>query len=61
VVQAQRVPILRSRILVVEDEPDVAALIKHTLDRSGDVDVAIAGTGEAALKTTNDQPCRSSC
>jgi DNA-binding response OmpR family regulator len=55
-VQAQRVPALRSRILVVEDEPDVAALIKHTLDRSGDVDVAIANTGEAALKSTSDRP-----
>ena len=55
-VQAQRVPILRSRILVVEDEPDVAALIKHTLDRSGDVDVAIANTGEAALRSTSGRP-----
>ena len=32
----------------------MAALIKHTLDRSGDVDVTIANTGEAALKTTSD-------
>ena len=54
--QAQRVPILRSRILVVEDEPDVAALIKHTLDRSGDIDVTIASTGEAALKSSSDRP-----
>src|SRR5918993_794495 len=45
----------RSQILVVEDEPDVASLIKHTLDRSGDVDVTLVGTGEAALKTTNDR------
>ena len=33
---------VRSQILVVEDEPDVASLIKHTLDRSGDVDVDFA-------------------
>jgi DNA-binding response OmpR family regulator len=49
------VPAVRSQILVVEDEPDVASLIKHTLDRSGDVDVSIVGTGEAALKTTIDR------
>src|SRR5687767_13938292 len=46
---------VRSQILVVEDEPDVASLIKHTLDRSGDVDVTVVGTGEAALKTTNER------
>src|SRR5687768_14557701 len=46
------VPAVRSHILVVEDEPDVASLIKHTLDRAGDVDVMIVGTGEAALKNT---------
>jgi DNA-binding response OmpR family regulator len=45
----------RSHILIVEDEPDVAALIKHTLDRSGDVDVTVVGTGEAALKATNER------
>ena len=46
---------VRSQILVVEDEPDVATLIKHTLDRSGDMDVAIVGTGEAALKATTER------
>src|SRR5918996_28641 len=46
---------VRSQILVVEDEPDVATLIKHTLDRAGDVDVAIVGTGEAALKATAER------
>ena len=45
----------RSYILVVEDEPDVASLIKHTLDRGGDVDVSIVGTGEAALRTTSER------
>jgi DNA-binding response OmpR family regulator len=39
----------RRRVLVVEDEPDVAGLIKHTLERGGDLDVEIAHTGEAAL------------
>lgn len=46
---------VRSQILVIEDEPDVATLIKHTLDRGGDVDVTIVGTGEAALKATNER------
>jgi DNA-binding response OmpR family regulator len=39
----------RTQVLVVEDEVDVAHLIKHTLERSGDVDVGIALTAEAAL------------
>ena len=46
---------VRSHILIVEDEPDVASLIKHTLDRSGDVDVTVVGTGEAALRTSNER------
>jgi two-component system, OmpR family, alkaline phosphatase synthesis response regulator PhoP len=40
----------RMRVLVVEDEPDVAALIKLTLERGGDLDVNVAMTGEDALK-----------
>lgn len=32
-------------ILVVEDEPDVAHLIKHTLERNGDLKVDIAAAG----------------
>jgi DNA-binding response OmpR family regulator len=48
-------PAVRSQILVIEDEPDVATLIKHTLDRGGEVDVTIVGTGEAALKATNER------
>jgi DNA-binding response OmpR family regulator len=39
----------RKHVLVVEDEVDVAQLIKHTLERGGDIDVEIAVTGEAAL------------
>src|SRR4051812_29273740 len=27
----------RTRVLVVEDEPDIAGLIKHTLERSGEL------------------------
>jgi DNA-binding response OmpR family regulator len=44
------------RVLVVEDEPDIAGLIKQTLERSGDLDVDIALTGEAAIKGAVEQP-----
>ena len=44
------------RVLVVEDEPDIAALIKQTLERGGDVDVDVAMTGEAALAHAADWP-----
>src|SRR5687768_6582403 len=40
-------------VLVVEDEPDVAHLIKHTLERSGDLRVDIATAGDAALHAVN--------
>ena len=40
----------RMRVLVVEDEPDIAALIKQTLERDGTLDVEVAMTGEAALR-----------
>jgi len=45
-----------TRILVVDDESDIAGLIKHTLERSGDVEVTIVGTGDAALKSVFDSP-----
>jgi DNA-binding response OmpR family regulator len=38
------------RILVVEDEPDVARLIKHALEQRGEARGDIAATGGAALK-----------
>jgi two-component system, OmpR family, alkaline phosphatase synthesis response regulator PhoP len=39
------------RVLVVEDEQDIAGLIKHTLERSGDASVEIAGRGDDALRS----------
>ena len=39
----------RRRVLVVEDEPDIAELIKRTLERAGDLQVDLAMTGEAAV------------
>jgi DNA-binding response OmpR family regulator len=41
---------LKTSVLVVEDERDIADLIKHTLERGGDIDVRIASSGDAALK-----------
>jgi len=36
---------------VVDDENDIAGLIKHTLERAGDIEVEIVGSGDAALKS----------
>jgi DNA-binding response OmpR family regulator len=43
-------------VLVVEDEPDIAALIKHTLERPGEIDVALVSTGAAALEAAAERP-----
>jgi DNA-binding response OmpR family regulator len=40
-------------VLIVEDELDLAGLIKHALERNGDADAEIAPTGEAALKAVS--------
>ena len=44
------------RILVVEDEQDIAALIKHTLERSGDAFVETVYRGDEALRAITEQP-----
>jgi DNA-binding response OmpR family regulator len=46
----------RHHILIVEDETDIAGLIKHTLERSGEADAQIVGSGDAALKAVNERP-----
>ena len=38
------------RVLVVEDEQDIAGLIKHALERSGDASVELVGRGDEALR-----------
>ena len=43
------------RVLVVEDESDIAGLVKHTLERSGDAIVEVAGSGDQALKAASEQ------
>lgn len=45
---------MSKRALIVEDEPDVASLIKHTLERGG-MEVEIARTGEAALTKATER------
>ena len=44
------------RVLVVEDEPDIAGLIKHTLERSGDASVEIVARGDEALRSIAGRP-----
>ena len=46
----------KHRVLIVEDEQDIAGLIKHTLERGGDAEAEIVGSGDAALKAVADQP-----
>ena len=42
------------RVLVVEDEQDIAALIKHALERSGDAQVEVVSSGDTALRAVRD-------
>jgi two-component system, OmpR family, alkaline phosphatase synthesis response regulator PhoP len=37
-------------VLVVEDEQDIAQLIKHTLEKGGEISADIVGSGDEALK-----------
>ena len=48
--------VIPPRVLVVEDEQDIAALIKHTLERSGDAAVEIVGRGDEALRSISGRP-----
>lgn len=44
------------RVLVVEDEQDIAMLIKHALERSGDAQVEIVPSGDEALRAAAESP-----
>jgi len=46
----------KHRVLIVEDEQDIAALIKHTLERSGGAEAEVVGSGDAALKAVTARP-----
>jgi DNA-binding response OmpR family regulator len=43
-------------VLVVEDEHDIAALIKHTLERSGEIQASIVASGDQALRSIAERP-----
>jgi len=45
----------RTRVLVVEDEQDIAGLIKHALEREGGFFIEIAGSGDMALKRVAEE------
>ena len=38
----------------MEDEQDIAGLIKHALERKGDIEVDIAGAGDAAIRSVSE-------
>jgi two-component system, OmpR family, alkaline phosphatase synthesis response regulator PhoP len=44
------------RVLVVEDELDIAGLIKHALERSGDASVELVSRGDEALRSISGRP-----
>jgi DNA-binding response OmpR family regulator len=46
----------KTRVLIVEDEQDIAGLIKHTLERGGEIDAQTVDSGDAALKAVTDHP-----
>src|SRR4030095_14945716 len=46
----------RSKVLIVEDEPDIAGLMKHALERGGELEVEMVATGAAALKSVMEEP-----
>src|SRR6478672_11695446 len=45
----------RHRVLIVEDEQDIAGLIKHTLERGGETEAEVVGSGDAALKAVTER------
>ena len=45
-----------ARILIVEDEQDIAGLIKHTLERNAEALVETASAGDEALRAIDRHP-----
>ena len=45
----------RTHVLVVDDEQDIAGLIKHTLEKGGEIEVELVMTGDAALKAVTER------
>ena len=46
----------KHHILIVEDERDIAGLIKHTLERNTDSEAEVVWSGDAALKAMTERP-----
>jgi two-component system, OmpR family, alkaline phosphatase synthesis response regulator PhoP len=46
----------KHRVLIVEDEQDIAGVIKHTLERGGETEAQIVGSGDAAIRAVTDRP-----
>src|SRR6185436_19934093 len=46
----------KHRVLIVEDEHDIAGLIKHTLERGGEMEADIVHSGDAALRAVSAHP-----
>ena len=46
----------KRRILIVEDEQDVAGLIKHAVERTGDAEAEVVESGDTALKAVAERP-----
>jgi DNA-binding response OmpR family regulator len=46
----------QGRVLIVEDERDIANLLKHGLEREGRFEVTIVDRGDAALEAVTTQP-----
>jgi DNA-binding response OmpR family regulator len=46
----------KRRILIVEDEQDVAGLIKHAVERTGDAEAEVVVSGDTALKAVSERP-----
>jgi two-component system phosphate regulon response regulator PhoB len=46
----------KHHILIVEDERDIAGLIKHTLERNTDTEAEVVWSGDAALKAMTERP-----
>jgi two-component system, OmpR family, phosphate regulon response regulator PhoB len=43
------------RVLVVEDEQDIAVLVKHTLERNGVAHVDLVASGDVAIRTATEE------
>ncbi len=45
-----------ARILIVEDDPDIAALVRHALERAGHLIVGVSSSGDEALHAVRREP-----